>query len=298
MTHDQADNLRELVRRRFTPAAPGPSSQLITVVGGKGGLGASTIALNLAVALAAQGRRTVLVEADLDRSTSGVAVEDGHASIVDALTGRRSVHEILRRGPGGIQVVPGAFAPAEVAEYSPVAQQRFMAELKSLGRHAEAVVIDAGSSRNPFTRRLWQATDLVLLVTSTEPGAIMESYAAIKVLSGGENRCPIYTLANRAQNEAAAKIAYHRIAEPCRRFLGVQTFDAGHVPLNAGNVRASERMQLFLLQSRCPAARSIERVAEKIWSAINARQTPMLKYPLMAEAHATDGITTMRDAPV
>jgi len=242
---------------------------MITVAGGKGGVGTSTIAANLAMALAAQGRRTVLVEADLDRTASGLATGAEGCSIVDALAGRRTVHEILGRGPGGIQILPGAFAPSELVECSATAQQRLIGELKSLGRHAEVVVLDAGGGRNPFIRRLWQAADLVLLVTTADSASIVESYAAIKVLSGGDAAIPLYTLVNRVADGVQAAEVHARVGAACRRFLGLHTYEAGHVPLDAG--KGGEHVRQFLLQSpRSEAARSLERVAETLWTATSA----------------------------
>jgi flagellar biosynthesis protein FlhG len=261
---------------------------MITVAGGKGGVGTSTIAANLAMALAAQGRRTVLVEADLDRTASGLATGAEDCSILDALTGRRTVHEILRRGPGGIQVLPGAFAPSEVVECSAMAQQRLIDELKSLGRHAEVVVVDAGGGRNPFIRRLWQAAGLVLLVTTADSASIVESYAAIKVLSGGDAAIPLYTLVNRVADGAQAAEAHARLGAACRRFLGLHSCAAGHVPLHAGE--GGETVRQFLLQSpQSETARSLERVAETLWTAITDDEVRSRKKPHPSQIMQTAG---------
>src|SRR5271170_5407621 len=106
MVHDQADELRQLVRQNFKPAqALGPAPRLIVVSGGKGGVGASTVSMNLAVALARLGNRTVWVDGDLNR---GGAMELPHGlqrgSLVDVLAGRRTIHEVLELGPAGVQI--------------------------------------------------------------------------------------------------------------------------------------------------------------------------------------------------
>ena len=77
--------------------------------------------------------------------------------MIDVLAGRRGVHEVLERGPPGIQVLPGAWAPGEMTDVPAAAQQRFVTELQNLGPHAEVVVIDAGSTAANFARRFWQA---------------------------------------------------------------------------------------------------------------------------------------------
>jgi flagellar biosynthesis protein FlhG len=110
MIHDQADELRHLVRLRAASGASlGMIVPLVVVAGGKGGVGATTVAVNLALALARQGRRAVFVDADLDHGgNSRLTKHPEQGSVLDVLAGRRSVHEVLQRGPLGVQVLSGA----------------------------------------------------------------------------------------------------------------------------------------------------------------------------------------------
>ncbi len=172
MNPDQADELRNLVRSQTRHGASGEAPvRLIAVTGGQRGVGTTTIALNLAVSLAIQGQRTILVDADLDRGAiaplCGLA-ERG--SIVDVLASRRTIHEVLARGPAGIQVLPGVWAPHEANNCSAAAQGRMIARLKALGAYADVIVVDTGSQRNSFVRRFWQAADVPLVVTTPEAG--------------------------------------------------------------------------------------------------------------------------------
>jgi flagellar biosynthesis protein FlhG len=233
MIHDQADELRQLVRQNPMPAVTsGPAPRLIVVSGGKGGVGATTVAMNLAVALARLGNRTVWVDGDLNR---GGAIDLGHGSqrgsLVDVLSGRRTIHEVLERGPASVQILPGAWAPADLTEFSATSQFRFIADLKHLGLHADTVVVDLGSGRNHFVRRFWQVADLVLLVATADAAAVMESYAAIKVLLAGDTNVPIHTLVNFAEPAEAATV-HERISSACRRFLGLRIADLGSLPIS------------------------------------------------------------------
>ncbi len=265
MIHDQADELRQLARQRLRAGAPnGPVVPLVVVSGGKGGVGTTTIAANLAVALARQGRRAVFVDADLDHG--GHLQLGGHAqrgSVIDVLAGRRSVHEVLERGPSGIQVLCGAWASNEMTDCPATAQQRFVGELKNLAPHAEVVVIDAGSSRNHFVRRFWHAANIVLVVTTADSVSTMESYAAIKVLLAGDASVPIHTLVNMAGTSTDAADVQSRIAAACRRFLGVRAFPAGSVPPCETPGTAETAL---IYPARSDSARAIDRVSEMLWA--------------------------------
>jgi MinD-like ATPase involved in chromosome partitioning or flagellar assembly len=266
MIHDQADELRQLVRQRCADSAVA-QAPLVVVTGGKGGVGATTLAANLAVALARQGRRAVFVDADLDHGgNTHLSAHSDRGSVLDVLAGRRNVHEVLERGPSGIQVLSGAWASGDSTEYSAAAQERFITELARLAPHAEVVVVDAGSGRGPFVRRLWEAAGAVVVVMTIEDNAILQCYAAIKVLSGDAPQ-PIYTLVDRAPDAAAAADAHARVAEACRRFLGQKAVAAGCVPQCDAHDQP-----VLIFPPRGEAARATDRVADRLWAQLQLRQ--------------------------
>lgn len=254
MVIDQAQNLRELARQSTTGAPPyGSTVPLVAVTGGKGGVGVSTVAFRLAMALQQHGQRTLFLEADLDR---GGIVEPGDCggSIADCLAGTRSLIDVCQPGPQGMLVVPGAWAPRQMADCTALAQRRLLAELQRPGLHADIAVIDLGSSRNAFVQRFWQVASMVIVVATPDTACVMDAYAAIKVLHAGDTSLPIYTLLNlagpkgseigfaestsvlthnRLSNHSALHdpgVMHQRIARTCRRFLGLRTSTLGSIP--------------------------------------------------------------------
>ena len=272
MVHDQADELRYLARQHARSAlTAGPAPGLLAVSGGKGGVGATTVSLNMAVALARLGHRTVWVDADLNRAGGADWWRSSQrGSLVDVLAGRRTIHEVLERGPGGVQLLAGAWAPGEIVEYSATVQQRFIADLKQLGLHADSVVLDLGNSRSHFVRRFWQAADMVLLVSAADATTVMESYAAIKVLSAGDGAVPIQLLVNFADATMAAEV-HERVSRACRRFLGMQLPPAIGLPASEQLALATAAGDNMLRPSLAGTfAEPIERLAETLWSQVLA----------------------------
>lgn len=231
--NDQASILRQLVQdRQEADLAGDHAPKLLTIASGKGGVGTTTIALNVAAALSANGFRTVLVDADFrGGDVQQLCQLQSLYSVADVLAGRRSVHEVLASGPGGLQILPGIWALGEPADCSEAAQQRLLKELRGLGEHVDYVVIDAGAGLNRTARLFWQAADQVLLVTTPDPVAVMDSYAAIKVLLGGKYNVRVETIVNKSPDAETASDVQQRLAQACRRFLARELDTAGWVPL-------------------------------------------------------------------
>lgn len=271
--HDQADELRQLVLRTaassLSPDAPPPP--LVIVCGGKEGVGSTTLAVNLAITLARQGHRSVLVDTEFGQpdATALCGLGDGD-TLADVLTGRRTVHEVLQRGPAGIQLVPGTRIPEPRREGAPQGQQRLLSELGRLGPHADVVLMDLGSAPGPMSARFWQAADLVLLVTTDQSNSIMDAYAAVKILATPDAPTPIRVLVNQVLNDAVADGVFERIEQASRRFLGVPLRQSQPLHRSDDIADAGKTQRPFVLARPDGAdAQRIELLAEQIRGDLN-----------------------------
>ena len=265
---DQANALRRLALdigvsgRRAAP----DRAKLAVVTSGKGGVGTTTLAVNLAVALAGRNRRTVLADAALN---GGDAVRlcriPERFTVADVLAGRRSARDALEPGPGGIEVLPGAWGLNHAGEFPPAVQDRFVEDLTGLGSANDWVVVDAGSGANRMVQRLWQAAQCVLLITTGDAAAVMNAYAAVKVLSAGKPLATIHSVVNMAADEAGAAEVHLRLARACLRFLGVRVCGAGFLPNDPYVPAAAKRQEPFVLAApNAPAARRIDALVEVV----------------------------------
>ncbi|OHB73343.1 MAG: hypothetical protein A2V70_00375 [Planctomycetes bacterium RBG_13_63_9] len=247
--YDQANRLRQLVRDSATQdnTAQGKRPSLIVVASGKGGVGTTTVAVNLAVSLTRDGLQTVLVDANPRGGDVAIlcGLEERY-TLADVLSGQRTINEALQRGPAAVQVLPGVWGAEGHCDEAPAASKRLIRQLHALGGRAELVVVDAGNTPDPLMQRFWQTAELILLVTSPEDPSIVDTYALIKALAENDLHGSIQLLVNLCPNTEVAESVYHRLAEACRRFLGVSLESAGHVPV-------TPRMPNLSLDSRCTA---------------------------------------------
>lgn len=294
---DQAAELRKLALAEARMAAhPEQRPRLLVITGAKGGVGATTMAVNLAVALADHGARVVLVDAD--PHCAGVAslcgVDEPHG-LADVLTARRDIHEVLVRGPAGIQLAPGVWSPtalsrrgsnrvrgpvatshspraaaqfasppSDAAEtvdaedlFSERAAMRLLRQLSGLGRHAEWAVLDAGHGPGALIRGLWTSADVAVMVTTSESLSVMDAYAGLKRLSDTPPSSAPCLLVNHTRDREEALDTHSRIEHACRRFLGSELRFAGHVPADPHVAAAAEQRKPVVSW----AARSISATA-------------------------------------
>ena len=264
--HDQANDLRRLVRQAIATRSDASAGRprLIVVSGGKGGVGTTTVAVNLAIALIQRGSRTVLVDTNpLGSDTRILCRLDELYTVADVLSSRRTVRESLQPGPGGLQVLPGAWAEGDISECSPESQERLIGQLLDLRNRADCVVVDAGNSPNRLNKRLWQAADLILLVTTSELASVMDAYASIKVLAAGDDSIRIQPVVNMTSAPAEVDEVFGRLNRACLRFLGIHLNAADWLPADPQVALAGKAEKPFVLSAAaCPAARQLKRLAE------------------------------------
>ncbi len=266
---DQAAELRNLVSQtaRHKPLPTGPCPRLVVFSGGKGGVGVSTLAINIAISLVDQGLRIVLVDADLYRADIAPLCnlpERGHVG--DILSARRDIHEVLERGPGGILVVPGVWAPDHEIPFSQHAQHRFLKQIQSLGRHADMVLMDVGSASAETVHRFWYAADEVVLVTTPDSVSVMDCYATVKAAIGsGAAPEGIRLIVNKTSSAEEAVDVHHRIEQSAQRFLGRQLPALGSVPHDPCVVQAmAEKTPEVLTAPTSPIASSLHAMASAL----------------------------------
>jgi flagellar biosynthesis protein FlhG len=213
------------------PPRDGGSTTLV-ISGGRPGVGATTVAVHLAASLAQDAHRVVLVDADLYGADVAAHCDlTGGLGIGDVLVGRKTIHEVLQRGPAGMQVLAGAASAETRSGMSERAIQRLLKQMRSLAPHADCVLVDAGNQPSDFTARVWSTADRLLLVTSPDAVAVMDSYALVKTLLTRQSlHRPLLLVVNQVADEAMAVDVHRRIDQSCRRFLGLAVEFAGWLP--------------------------------------------------------------------
>ncbi|MBL0927101.1 MAG: MinD/ParA family protein [Phycisphaerales bacterium] len=274
---DQATRLRALVRdlsrtslgtapEAASAAARGPA-RIVAVASGKGGVGKTNIAVNLAVAFAERGLRSTLIDGDLGLANADVicgVIPAGHLGHV--LDGERSIAQVSVTAPGGFTLVPGASGVAGLADLGPGERARLVAAFDVIELASDVVVIDCGAGIGPSVLSFLGVADLALIVSTPEPTSIADAYATIKCAAlaqaeqwgarGWAERMAL--VVNDCGGVRVGAAVHERIDAVCRRFLGAALPLAGIVASDRALVDAVRaRRPLLVHAPKAPSARAI-----------------------------------------
>jgi flagellar biosynthesis protein FlhG len=270
---DQANDLRQLVRQCGAPIAPaaGDRPRWIVVAGGKGGVGTTTIAVNLAVAISKRGLRAVLVDAAPGGDATILCRLEPRYTLADVLSGTQTAQNALATGPSNVRVLPGIRELERLSDYCLASMDRTLAQLMDLSPAADVVVLDAGNRPSRTAQRLWRVADALVLVTTAEPTAIMDTYAAVKLQVARDHGPSGHLLVNRSPGQETAEDVFRRLDQVCRRFLATRLASAGQVPMDDQVPAAATGGPFVVASPSCAAARSLNRVAQVVVTAAGAR---------------------------
>ncbi len=243
-----------------------PRVRSIALTSGKGGVGKTSIATNLAIAFARQGRRVLLVDGDL--SLANVDLLLGvvpQKNLGDVVFGRASVEEVALKTTDGVLLLPSASGVDELADLDDFRRERLLRELARLESAVELILLDTGSGIGRQTIHLARAADQVVVVTTPEPTAFSDAYATLKVLSQGRIAGRPGLVVNMVATPEEGRETERRIRLVAERFLHLKPEYFGHVALDAA-VGNSVRRQQPLLRAfpRSPAAACIEDLAARL----------------------------------
>ncbi len=250
---DQAENLRRLTgdRTRVTallePAEeqmsldPPPVEELlaeeaepvktrvISVTSGKGGVGKSTLSVNLGIAIGKMGKRVLLLDGDLGLANVNVlmGIIPEH-NIYEVMKGKKKVRDIIIPTSFGIDIIAGANGISQLANLNDTQREHFLEQLGELSGY-DVMLIDTGAGVGANVLGLVMPADEIVVVTTPEPTAITDAYGMIKsIVANGQEKI-IKLIVNRVPSAIEAKRVADRLASIAAQFLKTEIDAIGFI---------------------------------------------------------------------
>ena len=229
--------------------------KVIAITGGKGGVGKTTISINLALALARLGKRVLLMDANL-----GLASIDTHLglqprfNLSHVISGEAALGDIIVQVCPGVQLVPAASGILRMAELSQFEQAGLIHAFSELTSDLDLLIVDSAPGVSSSTMQFAKAAHEVVVVVCDEPASITNAYAVIKLLSREHGVSRFHVLVNMIREPTLASDVFSKIARMAERYLDVTLLPMGGIPQDTYLQRAIQK-QVGVVQ-QYPGARS------------------------------------------
>ena len=197
-------------------------TEVIGISSGKGGVGKTSIASNLAVSLVMMGHKVMLFDADLGLANAQLAFGcRAEYNFSHVLAGEKSLSEIVVTTRQGVRLVPGASGIQQMASLGMKESAGIIQAFSELDEEIDFFIVDTAAGIADSVVTFMQAAQRRFIVLRDEPSSIADAYGMIKVLAREHHLEEIYLVPNMVQSQAAGEQLYRSVNDVCERFLGI-----------------------------------------------------------------------------
>lgn len=265
---DQAEQLRNIIKANNTVIRP--VARVITVTSGKGGVGKSNTAINLAIWFKKMGQRVIILDADF--GLANIEIMFGTVpkhNLCDLLYQGKSITDIITWGPGDIGFISGGSGIVGLSNLSKEYLAYIIQNLAALDAIADVIIIDTGAGISDAVLEFLVASGEILLVTTPEPTSITDSYSLLKAL----NRHPrfsteeskIKVIANKVSRDEEGANLFNKLNVVVQRYLKLPIEYLGAIPQDDKLVAAvMQQLPVSLANENARASMAYQSVAAKL----------------------------------
>lgn len=264
---DQADQLRKLVNKQKKVRKV---SRVITITSGKGGVGKSTLTVNLAIELSRRGKRVIILDADF--GLANVEIMLGIRPLFnlgDLMFRGKDLKDIITPGPENIGFISGGSGIQELSRLTRDQVIYLVQKLCELDEMADYILVDTGAGISDAVLEFVSSSNEVVIVATPEPTSITDAYALLKTLNRKSDFSPEVTslgmVANRIADAEEGLNLHHKLGVVVDKFLNIRIDYIGGVLQDPNCSKAIMQQQPVLISyPNSPSAKAIRAVADSL----------------------------------
>lgn len=244
------------------------SPQVIAISSGKGGVGKSSIAVNMGISLAKAGAKVCLLDADTGLANVNILLGlTPQFSLEHVLYGAKNLDDIMIEGPCGLQLIPGANGISECVSLHSRQQLRLTRELARIEKNFDYLLIDTAAGIADTTLEFVSAAQYTLVVITPEPTSLTDAFSLIKLLKRRRKRINYQVVVNMTEGGSQAKEVFHRFSGAVEKYIGVELNYLGFIQKDE-SLRAAVTLQhpVALFPDTDPSSRNFIRLASALES--------------------------------
>lgn len=270
---DQAQQLRNVIKLRDQNNQKVEASQMarvVTVTSGKGGVGKSNLAVNLAVQLRKAGKRVIIFDADF--GLANVEVMFGaipQYNLSDFIYRGKRIQEIITPGPMDIGFISGGSGIIGLNNLYREQIMYLVKAIEELNTLADYIIIDTGAGISDQVLEFVMASPEVLLVSTPEPSSLTDSYSLLKALYRNPNfvaaDTTIHVISNRVSSLEEGQAVFDKLNSVVSQFLHGKLNYLGMIPQDAALDKAVRQQKtVSLLEPASKSAKAFEVLADNL----------------------------------
>lgn len=255
---DQASGLRKMQDLQ--------QIKVIAVSGGKGGVGKTNVSLNTSIALAQQGKKVLVLDADLGLANVDVMLGlRVQRNLSHVLSGECELDDIIIEGPAGINIIPASSGSQSMVDLTPAEHAGLIRAFSDMHTKFDILVVDTAAGISDMVLSFCRAAQDVMLVVCDEPTSITDCYALMKLLSRDHGVFKFKVVANMVRSAKEGQQLFGKLTKVTDRFLDVALELVGVVPFDE-NIRKSVRKQKAIVEAfpSSPAAQAFTALAKRV----------------------------------
>ncbi|CAM3890701.1 MinD/ParA family protein [Rheinheimera salexigens] len=235
---DQANGLRRMNKQMV---------KVISISGGKGGVGKTNVSLNLAMALAQLGKSVMVLDADLGLANCdvmlGLRVEKNLSHV---LSGEVSLDDIIIEGPFGIKIIPASSGSQSMTELAPAEHAGLIRAFGEMQTAVDVLLVDTAAGISDMVLSFSRASQDVLVVVCDEPSSITDAYALMKILSRDHGVDRFKIVANMVRSVKEGQELFAKLTRVTDRFLDVNLELVATIPYDENVRKAARKQKAFI----------------------------------------------------
>ncbi len=265
--NDQAYALRQMVSNIKKKRTRGldVGARVVAVTSGKGGVGKTNFAVNLALSLSKKGLRVLIIDADFGLSNVDVILGiNPEFNLSHVVSNKKNVKDVICDGPYGMRFISGGSGVMDLIHLQKNQLSGILNNLMQLENIADVILLDTGAGITQNILRMIAASQEVVVVTTPEPTAIMDAYALIKSISQDAEDLRVRLVVNRVESAAEGKDTLAKLTAVVRMYLGLKMEELGYISNDEAVSRAVRLQRPFVLSfPKSEAARDIDQITWK-----------------------------------
>lgn len=268
---DQAERLRNIIKRQeLEPYCH--AARVITVTSGKGGVGKTSVSVNLAIQFSRMGKRVVVLDADFGLANIEVMLGiHPEYNLSDLMFRGKNMEDIITYGPERIGFISGGSGINEMANLTREQVFTLIQKMGQLEQIADVIIVDTGAGIGDEVLEFVAACEEVVIVATPEPTSITDAYALLKMLNRSSSyqkgRTDVKLVANQVRDGADTDRLFAKMGEVINNFLNIEVEYLGGIPYDNSMQKAIMKQQpVSLLMPNSQASRSIESIAMRLIS--------------------------------